>query len=170
MGTLISKSITIPLAKGITMMQEMSIGHLTTRLKLDRTEKIEEITAAMDCFSDILQFIIIGGMRKIAEGDLSESLKEMLKARDEVDEIGPAFKQLITSIEGIVGEVEFLIIEAEEGRLQKRGDPARFSGAYRNIIVGINNMLDAITNPINEALRPSDLYSHAKLVPDLMRT
>jgi len=158
LGTLISKSITGPLAKGVTMMQEMSIGHLNTRLKMDRKDEIGTLTSAMDSFSEDLQYVIIGGMKQIANGDLSISIPP----RDEMDEIAPAFNQLLSAINGIVNEVEFLITEANEGRLQKRSDATRFSGVYQNIIVGINNMLDAITTPLNEALRVSDLYSHAK--------
>ncbi|MDD1728498.1 MAG: methyl-accepting chemotaxis protein [Methanospirillum sp.] len=158
MGTLISKSITGPLSKGVFMMQEMSLGHLSNRLRMDRKDEIGTLATAMDKFSDDLQFVILGGMKQIAAGDISLSVPP----RDDKDEIAPTFNQLITAINGIVGEVGSLITEAENGNLKKRGDSTQFSGAYQNIIAGINNMLDAITTPLNEALRVSDLYAQAK--------
>lgn len=158
LGILISRSITSPLAQGVYMMKEMSTGHLDNRLKMARKDEIGDLTKAMDSFSDDLQYIIIGGMKQIAEGDLSLSVKP----RDDRDEITPAFNKLITTINGIVAEVHTLILEAEEGRLEKRGDATQFNGAYRNIIIGINNMLDAITTPLNEALFVADMYSKAK--------
>ena len=158
MGTLISQSITGPLSKGAYMMQEMSMGHMSNRLKMDRKDEIGTLATAMDTFSDDIQFVILGGMKQIAAGDISISVPP----RDDKDEIAPAFSQLITAINGIINEVGFLITEAEEGRLQKRGDASQFTGAYQNIIVGINNMLDAITNPLSEALRVSEQYAHAK--------
>ncbi|PWR74351.1 HAMP domain-containing methyl-accepting chemotaxis protein [Methanospirillum lacunae] len=158
LGLIISKSITGPLAQGVLMMKEMSTGHLGNRLKMTRKDEIGELTTAMDSFSDQLQFVIIGGMKQIAAGDISLSIT----AQDEKDEIAPAFNQLIGAINDIIGEVGILISEAEEGRLKKRGETTRFTGAYQNIIIGINNMLDAITTPLNEALRVADLYSHAK--------
>lgn len=158
LGTLISRSITGPLAKAVWMLQEMSLGHLSNRLKMDRKDEVGTLAITMDKFSDDLQYVIIGGTQKIAGGDLSLTFPP----RDEKDEIAPAFNQLIAAINGIVGEVGFLIEEAEEGRLQKRSDANRFSGEYKNIITGINNMLDAITTPLNEALRVAHLYSEAK--------
>ena len=158
LGTIIGKSITGPLSKGVKVMQEMSLGHLSNRLRLDRKDEIGVLADAMDKFSDDLQFVIISGLKQVASGDISLSVPP----RDDQDEIAPAFNQLVGAINGIVDEIGFLITEAEEGRLQKRGDTSQFSGAYQNIIVGINNMLDAITTPLNEALRVADLYSHAK--------
>jgi len=158
LGVLISSSITGPLASGVHMMQEMCTGHLDTRLKMSRKDEIGDLATAMDSFSDDLQFVIIAGMKQIAAGDLSLSVPP----RDDKDEIAPAFNQLIGAINGIVGEVGTLISEAEEGRLQKRGDATKFTGAYQNIIIGINNMLDAITTPLNEALKVSEQYANAR--------
>ncbi|WP_181391574.1 HAMP domain-containing methyl-accepting chemotaxis protein [Methanospirillum lacunae] len=158
LATIIGRSITVPLSKGAHVMQEMSLGHLSNRLRLDRKDEIGVLAGAMDNFSDDLQFVVVSGLKQIASGDISLSVA----AHDDKDEIGPALNQLTSAINGIVDEVGFLITEAEEGRLQKRGDTSQFSGAYQNIIVGINNMLDAITTPLNEALRVSNLYSHAK--------
>jgi methyl-accepting chemotaxis protein len=158
LGYLISHSITAPLSRGVHMMQEMELGHLDNRLKMDRNDEIGAMASAMDRFSDELQFGFIAGMKKIAKGDLSVTMT----AKDENDEITPAFNQVITAINGITEELASLITEAEEGRLQKRGDITQLSGAYQNIVVGINNMLDTILTPLNEALRVTDLYSQAK--------
>ncbi len=158
LGIIISKSITGPLSQGAFMMQEMSLGHLSNRLRMDRKDEIGTLASAMDKFSDDLQFVIIAGLKQVAEGDIALSVPP----RDDKDEIAPAFNQLIAAINGIIGELGTLINEAEEGRLKTRGDITQFSGAYQNIIVGINNMLDAITTPLNEALRVSDQYAQAK--------
>lgn len=69
---------------------------------------------------------------------------------------------MITTIESVVGEVNGLIADAQEGNLKTRGKPEQFVGSYREIIEGINNMLEAITTPLNEALRVADLFAHAK--------
>ena len=157
-GTLISRSITIPLSKGVLMMREMSRGHLGTRLNYTRKDEIGELTTAMDTFSDDLQYNVVAALKNVAIGDLTATITP----KDEKDEISLALMQLISGIQSIVNEIGFLITEAEEGRLKNRGDSAKFIGAYQEIIIGINNMLDAITTPLNEALRVADLFSHAK--------
>ncbi|MDD1724322.1 MAG: methyl-accepting chemotaxis protein, partial [Methanospirillum sp.] len=125
---------------------------------LQRKDEIGDLAVAMDKFADDLQHIILAGMKQVASGDLSLSVPP----RDDQDEISPAFNQLIGSLKDILGEVGFLITGAEEGNLKKRGDTTRFVGAYREVIVGINNMLDAIMTPLNEALRVADLFAQAK--------
>lgn len=158
MGYFISRSISVPLAKGAFMMKEMSRGHLDNRMRLTRKDEIGELSQAMDNFSDDLQHVIIAGMKQIAAGDISLSISP----QDEKDEIAPAFNQLISAINSITGEVKTLIAEAKDGRLNQRGDISKFSGVYQDIIVGINDMLEAITIPLKEILRVSELFAHAK--------
>ena len=158
LGVLISRSITVPLSKAVLMMREMSLGHLGNRLNYSRRDEIGELTSVMDTFSDDLQYSVVASVKQIAKGDLSVTITP----KDEQDEISLVLIQLTTSLQNIIQEISYLITEAEEGRLQTRGNETLFVGAYQHIIIGINNMLDAITTPLNEALRVADLFSHAK--------
>jgi|GEM_PF-5480390 len=145
-----------PLKETTLMIQEMSRGHLSRRLDINRSDEIGDMAKAMNNLADYLQDTFTG-LCKIAKGDLAGSFK----AKDEYDEIAPIFNHLILSLKEIMNEVRYLINEAEEGRLQNRRDPARFEGLYREIISGINNMLDAIVIPLNEVLRVADEFSYA---------
>lgn len=146
-----------PLKETTQMIEEMSHGHLSTRLNLDRGDEIGKMGRAMDNLADYLQDIFTG-YSMVSRGDLSVSFR----SKDEHDEIAPAFNHLIQEINNVMNEVRFLINEAEEGRLMNRGNPLRFEGVYQEIINGINNMLDAITVPLNEALRVADEFSYAR--------
>jgi methyl-accepting chemotaxis protein len=46
-----------------------------------------------------------------------------------------------------------LVDASKEGRLSERGNPAQFEGVYRDMVAGINEMLDAILLPIGEGNR-----------------
>jgi len=157
-GLAFSRQTTAPLEKTARMISEMGRGHLTERLNLDRDDEIGILGREMDAFSDNLQNTVVSALKKIASGDLSV----MVEPKDENDEISHALIQLITSLSGITGEIRVLIQDAENGHLKKRGNGSKFIGAYREIIIGINNMLDAITTPLNEALRVSEQFSQAK--------
>ncbi|MDD1724475.1 MAG: methyl-accepting chemotaxis protein [Methanospirillum sp.] len=156
-GISFSGNTTAPLEQAARMISEMGRGHLSERLNISRDDEIGILAREMDEFSNNLQFTVLAALKKVAEGDLSVTVVP----KDEHDEISMALSQLITTITSIMGEVRNLITEAEEGRLQKRGDTAMFVGAFRDIIAGINNMLDAITTPLSEALRVADLFSRA---------
>lgn len=158
LGFLISQSISVPLSKAVYNLKEMSTGHLNTRLKLNRKDEIGELADVMDTWSDGLQFGILDGLKRIAAGDMSVHFTP----KDEQDEIAIVFNKLVESVSSVVTDINNLIHEAEDGNLGLRGDPTHYTGAYREIITGINNMLETIMTPINEALRVCELFSSAK--------
>jgi len=106
----------------------------------------------------------------MARGDLDVELKAntaMLEI-DSHDEIGRlaqtmngivsqsqetsrSFDQAIATIRAVMDETKTLIQSAQEGKLNHRGDMDRFHGAFRDLVAGINKLMDAIVNPINEA-------------------
>lgn len=55
------------------------------------------------------------------------------------------------SVAGLVGETRTLTQAAREGRLAVRGEASRFSGAYADLLAGINDTMDGILQPVTEA-------------------
>ncbi|RPF49941.1 methyl-accepting chemotaxis protein [Thermodesulfitimonas autotrophica] len=54
-------------------------------------------------------------------------------------------------IGGLLGETRHLVDAAVSGRLNVRGDADKIDWEFRGIIKGINNVIDAVMRPINEA-------------------
>lgn len=54
-------------------------------------------------------------------------------------------------VKSIDNEVKNLVDAAVNGRLSTRGDSDKINGEFRQIVVGINNMLDAVIGPLNVA-------------------
>ncbi|MFH0968776.1 MAG: methyl-accepting chemotaxis protein [Methanobacteriota archaeon] len=156
LGFVISRSITIPLNTSIEMLTELSRGHLGMRLSLTRKDEVGMMATTMDTYADHMQKDFVGTLHKIATGDKNILL---LTAADDKDEISPAFNQTITTINSILEVVGSLIAGAQEGRLKDRGDSSEFVGSYQEIIVGINNMLDSMVTPVNEAMRLAGSYA-----------
>jgi methyl-accepting chemotaxis protein len=146
-GVVLSNSIANPLAQGVRMMQELSQGHLGDRLKMDRRDEIGILARAMDGFAEDLQLIVVGNLKRVADGDLSVDTP----IKDAKDEIGPALKQTLESLRGLVAEAGRLTQAAVEGKLSTRGDASRFKGGYRQIVQGVNDTLDAVIGPLNVA-------------------
>ena len=53
----------------------------------------------------------------------------------------------------VCDEVLRLVEASRQGRLEERGNPGQFQGAHREMVQGINEMLDAILLPIGEGNR-----------------
>jgi methyl-accepting chemotaxis protein len=155
LGFIISRSITIPLKKVGEILSEMSLGHLGNRLAFTRKDEIGIMSQSMDSFSDDLQNTVIGGMNMIAAGDLTLNITP----KDDRDEISPALAKTVTTLQELVKESAHLSGAAISGELKTRGDLTRFEGGYRQILEGVNNTLDAIIVPVNEAMRLSSSYA-----------
>ncbi|MFA5347137.1 MAG: methyl-accepting chemotaxis protein [Methanoregula sp.] len=151
----LSKSITSPIDDVKRNLDELSKGHLGRRMKLSRRDEIGEMAATMDTFSEDLQKNVVGSMKKIADGDLNV----MLMAKDPQDEITPALMNTVTSLQGLVTETKMLTEAGTNGKLDVRGNADKFNGGYKEIVMGINNTLDAIIGPLNMTAEYMDRIS-----------
>ena len=155
LGIIISRMITRPIQKAAEMIQEMAMGHLGVRLKMDQKDEIGIMATTMDHFADDLQNTVVGSMQKIATGDVSMEIS----AKDDKDEINPALKKIIESLRGLVAEAGMLAKAAVEGKLATRGNAEKFNGSYRDIVQGVNDTLDAVIGPLNVAAEYVDRIS-----------
>nr|WP_319539835.1 methyl-accepting chemotaxis protein [uncultured Methanospirillum sp.] len=155
LGYVISRNITGPLNRTVEMIQEMGKGHLSARLYMNRRDEIGIMAETMDTFADNLQKKVIYLIKQISSGEKVQQIPPV----DEQDEIAPALNLMIDTLNALLGQLSTLIGEAKEGRLQSRADATRFFGLYRDMITDVNDMLDAVTVPLNETLRVADRYA-----------
>ena len=163
MGIWLTLSITGPLNKGVTMMQEMSKGHLGSRLKMSRQDEIGILADSMDEFAGDLQKNILTAIKKIGDGDVNTTLK----AKDEQDEIIPAINMTIESIRALINEAVMLKKAAVDGKLATRGNASAFKNGYKDIVQGVNDCLDAVIGPLNVAAKYVDDISKGNIPPKI---
>jgi methyl-accepting chemotaxis protein len=95
---------------------------------------------------------------QVARGDVSqlEKFSRLQGERSEHDRLIPSFVQMMETIQDMAKEVNRLTQAATEGKLETRGDVAKFEGHYRAIVAGINQTLDTMGAPLEEALQILD--------------
>ncbi|WP_296560481.1 methyl-accepting chemotaxis protein [uncultured Acetobacterium sp.] len=143
----IAKRITDPIKKVNHMIKEMGLGHLSARLRMETNDEIGEMARAMDDFADTLQTEVIEVMNQISDGNVSADIEIV----DDQDEIKPALKKTIESIRGLINEATMLAQAGVAGQLSTRGDVEAFKGGFKDIVVGVNNTLDAVVGPMHVA-------------------
>ncbi|MDR3671042.1 MAG: methyl-accepting chemotaxis protein [Holophaga sp.] len=163
LGIIIARSIVGPLQRGVEMMRELSQGHLGMRLKVTRKDEIGDLATALDAYAEHQQVDSVGALKRIAAGDLSVTLT----AKDEHDEITPAFIQVTNALRGMAAETQGLVKAAVEGRLATRADASKYQGEYRNIVQGVNDCLDAVIGPLNVAAGYVDRISKGDIPPKI---
>jgi len=147
LGAFLSKIIGNPINKTVTIIQEMSRGHLGNRLNMDTKDEIGIMANTLDQFSEDLQKSVIGALIKISEGDTSIDVK----TKDDKDEITPALIRLVRTMSDLISETNMLSKAAVEGKLHTRGNAAKFNGGYKEIINGVNSIFDGVVQPLNES-------------------
>lgn len=160
LGIIITRSITMPLGKVKDLLTEMSMGHLSGRLNLTRTDELGDMARTMDGFSDDLQHKAIDVIHRIAEGERVE----LAAMKDDKDEIGSALETLVVALRGLTDETTKLINAAKNGDLSARGDDTKFKGRFQEIISGINETLESVVVPVKEAMRLSREYSNGNFI------
>ncbi len=147
LGWLIGRSITGPLRKVVEKLRLMSDGDVEQDFDYRSKDEIGELA---DSFRSTSGYIkeVAGVVSGLGKGDLSRTIEP----RSGKDLLATNLNQAIESLRGLSSETQTLIKEAEAGNLGARGDAAKFSGAYAELVGGINKMMDNVVLPINQAL------------------
>jgi len=135
-----------PIKNIVEGVQALGRGHVSNRLKINRSDEIGVLAGATDQLAKDLQRYVVKGMQQISEGNIDIETNVV----DDKDEIGPAIKIMVENLNRLVHELNFLTQSAMDGKLDLRSNEQDFKGVYRDIIHGINKTLDAVTGPINE--------------------
>ena len=98
---------------------------------------------------------------KIAQGKVDVHIE--LDSDDEVGQLASAFRSLIDTLRNLNQETQGLIASAKEGHLEARADTGKFEGTYRELVSGMNDVLDEVLAPINEATQVLESLSHRDL-------
>ncbi|HYD51718.1 MAG TPA: methyl-accepting chemotaxis protein [Gemmatimonadaceae bacterium] len=95
----------------------------------------------------------IDGLREAAEAVARGDLAHDVTPRSDLDVLSRSLQGAIAAVRGMVSELDGLTHAARAGRLEQRGDPARFTGGYRDVVLGVNATLEAVVQPLGEAQR-----------------
>ena len=71
-------------------------------------------------------------------------------SNDEIGQLVSGFAEVVGTLNTEIGE---LVDSAKQGDLEARADQNRFEGCYKELIAGINDMLNAICLPVTGATR-----------------
>ncbi|MFA9398340.1 MAG: MCP four helix bundle domain-containing protein, partial [Clostridiaceae bacterium] len=159
LGYMISRIISNPIKKALNMINEMKKGHFKLRLNLNTKDEVGQMASAMDEFSDELQNHVIAVMDNISQGNVNMEIE----LKDEEDELAPALKKTVETIKGLGEEVKTLINAAQDGNLDIRGDEASFDGGWKEIIQGINGLVEVIAKPVKEVTNAMNEMSEGHL-------
>jgi methyl-accepting chemotaxis protein len=101
-----------------------------------------------------LEFEIVTGTQPL-NNDIKDELGNLARGVDGIlakTKLTIAgFEASRVAIRNIIDETRRLTDNVKEGRIDARGNASKFRGAYGEIVNGINEMMEAVATPLNEA-------------------
>lgn len=149
-----SISVLQALGECIRIMKRMTVNDYTQKVTgaypgifKDLADSINETRRRILSVIDILEHV--------ADGDYAEHLAAMIKRgkASEQDTFRPATIRMMQSVDAVARDAGLLFQAAVAGQLHVRGDVTRHRGQFRNIMQGVNDTLDAVIAPMQEAGR-----------------
>jgi methyl-accepting chemotaxis protein len=127
-------------------------GRLGTRGNLELiNQEFRPILAGMNATLDAVVapvHIAANCVAHIAQGDIPPKIADDFKG--DFNEVKNSLNLCIDAITGMIAEAKGLANAAARGDLDVRADETRYSGEYRNIIHGMNEMLQNYVTPIRD--------------------
>ncbi|MBF0529319.1 MAG: methyl-accepting chemotaxis protein, partial [Deltaproteobacteria bacterium] len=109
--------------------------------------------------------LLLDATEKLASGDIN--IKCASDTKDEIGLLLNAFMKITNAISPLVTDIRILSQAAIEGKLASRADASKHSGAFRDIMDGINNTLDAVITPLNVAANYVDRIGKGDIPPKI---
>jgi methyl-accepting chemotaxis protein len=147
-------------------------GQLSDRGKPEQFQgAYAEIVRGVNTMLDAILLPIGEGNRILAQvsnGKIDELIAQTYKGDHE--KMKQAINNVAIVLQGLQKELGRLTDAARAGQLSERGKADQFRGAYGEIVVGVNSVLDAVIAPLNVAARYVDQISKGDIPSQITDT
>ncbi len=141
----ISPAISKPITRMLYVIKEFSKGNLDVHLEIDSKDEFGELADALRNLRE-KQKEKVRAAQEIANGNFVH-----VEPASEMDELAFAFNKEIEVFQQLIEEEKKIVEANREGNLSVRGDESKFQGEWKHFIQGINEIINAIVEPLNEA-------------------
>ena len=111
---------------------------------INRDDELGKLGLSFQKLSENIQENIVT-LEQISLGNL----EVVVDVKSDKDIQSKSLIEVVENLKNLEFEVEMLTESATAGHLSIRGDAHKFQGKYRDIVVGVNNTLDAVVEPLN---------------------
>ncbi|MDF3001128.1 MAG: methyl-accepting chemotaxis sensory transducer, partial [Bacillota bacterium] len=139
------------LVEGSAVLERMSVNDFNSMVEGQYQGIFSQLADSINKVCESINSTIII-VNNVSKGKLSDlAMLKNLGSLSDNDRLIPSIIVMIENIKSLVDETKMLSEAAVEGKVSKRGDSERFDGEFANVIRGINETLDAVLEPVNEA-------------------
>ena len=152
-------------ADGVGLTKAAVEGKLATRADAAKHEGdfrkvIEGFNLTLDAVIGPLN-VAAEYVDRISKGDIPPKITDTYNG--DFNELKNNLNNCVSNVSALVADANLLVKAAVEGKLATRADAAKHEGDFRKIVEGVNQTLDAVLEPINEAAQVIEKISRKDL-------
>jgi len=122
----------------------LSLGDIPNRITSDYKGEFNQVKTNLNRLIDAMNQAA-GIAEAIAAGNLAVEAVE----RSEQDRLMIAMNAMVSSLKAVVQEINTVSAAIQNGRLDIRGHSANFKSGWRELLQGVNDLIDAFAIPIS---------------------
>ncbi|GAK59116.1 methyl-accepting chemotaxis sensory transducer [Candidatus Vecturithrix granuli] len=104
----------------------------------------------------------------IAAGNFNQTIQ--IQQRDEIGALATAFQTMQATIQQVLLDLQGLIHAVQTGKLATRGNIEGYTGNWRELIQGMNSLIDAFVAPVNSTANAIDQIANGHLPEPIPET
>jgi methyl-accepting chemotaxis protein len=134
------------------MSDEHDLGQIDVMIDVNRftgfyTEMARGVNGMVDGHINVKK-MAMGVFKEYGKGNFDANIERLPGQKVFINETIDAVQD---NLKMIAQEIKDLIKKSVAGELSYRGDAAKYDGDWREMVEGINEMIDALLDPVNEA-------------------
>jgi methyl-accepting chemotaxis protein len=157
----VQDKISAPVQEALDVLVKLEVNDISgkvneSNLKGDYLKIAKAVNGVRDRLAHIQETVI-----NISRGDLSDlpGYKQIGKRCDN-DKLIPAFITMLESLSKLINDVNSLAHDGLAGKLDNRADASSHHGAYKEIISGVNALMQAVSTPLTEVGKALSKMAH----------
>ena len=159
---LLAHMIIKPLEILTAATEKLAIGDVNVTVEVQSRDEVGMLAQSFRAMVENIKETA-SAAEMIAAGDLAIEVK----AKSENDVLANSMRNVVETLRGLVAETRILSKAAVDGKLTTRGNIDKFKGQYREIIQGMNDTLNAITDPLHVAAEYIESFGEGTIMPKI---
>ncbi|WP_050739410.1 methyl-accepting chemotaxis protein [Acetobacterium bakii] len=162
-GFIMSKRIASPIVKIKDALDKLAMGDVDIEIPTITTkDEIADLLISFKTMVDNRKFQAQAAQR-LAEGDFSV----VIEPQSDKDVLSHAMIAMIKELNKLYEGISATEKAIAEGRLNFRGNTNEYAGVYKQIIIGLNGIINAFTKPIKVASKAIERIGSGRIPPKI---
>ncbi|OXS27518.1 MAG: hypothetical protein BI182_14400 [Acetobacterium sp. MES1] len=158
----LAKRITKPIVDLTGLADQMALGDVDLEITASSED---EIGALMDSFATIIESRReqAEAAQRLAKGDFAVAIVP----QSDKDVLAYALLDMVAAMNAVSDDIKKIGAAAQDGQLNYRGNTTIYNGAFKDMIISLNNMINTFVKPLKVASKAIERIGNGVIPPPI---